>query len=168
MSIDFAALIFPNNVVKKVADYFQIIDAPADRLTVLKRPLRTSDPNYSIGVWGERWEPDTTSYEMIGVDFARTPTLERYLVTIQAFVRDADEINGLIAHAVLAETIRTTLGSDATLRAQLGGLQATLNGTTKSLKKFYVRAGRYISNNVNGENLYLSTNDLMLEVEKLS
>jgi len=168
VSIDFTALIFPNNVVKKVADYFQIIDAPADRLTILKRPLRTSDPNYSIGVWGDRWEPDTSSYEMLGVDFARTPTLERYLITIQAFVRDADEINGLIAHAVLAETIRTTLGSDPTLRAQLGGLQVTLNGTTKSLKKFYVRAGRYISNNVNGENLYLSTNDLMLEVEKLS
>jgi len=166
MPIDFDnGSIFPNNVVQLVAARFAMED---DRLIVLKRPLRTQDLNFSIGVWADNWLPTPNSQEMMGVDFARSPTLEMYSIMVQGFVRHSDEIIGLSWHAVLAETLRTILGSDPPLRQQLGGLTATLNGTIKRLKRFWVRAGRYRNNQVNGENLYLCTNDLMLEVEKVN
>lgn len=165
MTIDFDATnVFPSNVVQLVSARFAMED---DRLTILKRPLRPQDPNYSIGVWASNWLPVPGSQEMLGVDFARSSTLENYLVMVQGFVRNTDEVAGLNAHAVLSETLRTILASDPPLREQLGGLTAVLNGTTKSLKKFWVRSGRYVNNQLNGENMYLTTNDLMLEVEKL-
>lgn len=165
MTINFDATnIFPSNVVQLVSARFAIEDS---RLTVLKRPLRTQDPNFSIGVWANNWQPVPHTNEMLGIDFARQSTLEQYVVYIQGFCRNADEIAGLNQHCVMAESIRSILATDGPLREQLGGLTAVLNGQTKSLKKFWVRAGRYVNNQVNGENMYLTTNDLMLEVENL-
>jgi hypothetical protein len=137
-------------------------------LTVIKRPLRLADPNFSIGVYPTNWLPELDSYEMLGVDFAHSPTLEVYSLQVQAFVKDSQEDRGLASHSVLSEHVRTILGSDPALRASLGGLQTELNGTKKSLKRFWVRSGRYVSNTLNGANLYLTTNDLQIEVEKLS
>lgn len=164
MSLDFTVEIFPNNVVQIIAARFALIDPI---LTIVQRPLRTTDPNYSIGVWADTWLPVEGSNEILGQDFARVSTLERYTVMIQALVKDADEVAGLNASAVISETLRTILGTDGPLRSQLGGLPATLGNSTKLLKQWWVRSAKYMSGELNGTNLYLTRLGLLLEVEKI-
>lgn len=156
--------VFPGPAILLVAARMEML---GDNLTVVKRPLRTNDPSLSIGVYATSWAPTPNSMEMMGVEHAHSSTLEQYSLTIESFVKDAEEQHGLATHSALNELVRTTLGSDLALRASLGGLQATLNGTTKELQRFWVRSSRYLNSKLGGAFLYLATNELMLEVQKI-
>lgn len=166
MSLDLTQLVFPNNVVELVATRFEVIDPVL--LTVFRRGLRVQDPNYSIGVSAVDWAPVPNSMEMQGMDHSRASTLEQYLLSVEAFVKMDDEEAALIAHSVISKTIRTTLASDAPLRAQLAGLTCTFNGETERLKRWWVHRARYHSKNISGTNMYATINDVMLEVEKVT
>lgn len=165
--IDFTAAIFPNNAIALIAARMELIDESLP-VNVEQRPLRLSDPNFSVGIYPTGWTPVPDSYEMRGVDFARDATVQDYGVVVQCMIKDADEERGLASHSVFSETVRTILATDAPLRSQLGGLTATLDDSTKILKRWWIRSGRYISGTLNGNNLYLASNDLILEVEKAS
>ena len=164
MTLDFNATQFPYAAIDIIAIRMQLIDSS---VTVLKRQLRGQDPNFSIGVFPKDWTPVLSSNEMLGVDYARSPTLENYTVTVQALVKDAVEETGLRNHSNLSEMVRTILGSDAPLRGQLGGLTVYFNGVGKRLKKWTVRSSKYYGNQIAGNNLYLTTTELTLEVEKI-
>ena len=163
--LNLTTLVFPNNVVELIAARMELIDPG---ITVLRRELRVSDPNYSIGVAATDWLPTPSSMEIMGVDATHASLLEQYMLTVSSFVKTDDQEAGLIAHSVISKTVRTILASDLPLRTQLGGLTSTFNGETEHLKRWWVRSGRYHSNKLQGTNMYLTVNDVMIEVEKVS
>lgn len=165
MSLDLTADCFPGVAIQLIATRFALIDPS---INVEMRPLRPSDPNLSISVYASTWMPTPNSYEMKGVDFSREASLQQYVILNQVMVKDANEERGIQSHSVLAELVRSILVSDAPLRTQLGGLQATLGGSTKTLQRWWVRSAKYINGQMDRHNMYLSTNELVLEVEKTS
>lgn len=156
-------LVFPQNAVTLIADRCALIDVD---LAVFKRPLRESDPRQSIGVVGQQWLPDEESYEMRGAPPGiHEPSLSHYLIGIQALVIDMDEERGLAVHSVLSKLLRTMLYRDDPLRVSLRSLSVTLSGSTERTQRFGVRTQRYMSNELSGSWLYLSTLEFWLETQ---
>lgn len=155
--------VFPNNAVSLIQTRAQALDSD---LFVVRRPLRDSDSTQSVGVYGSQWDPEEDSYEMRGVPAGRhEPTLSRYLITVQAFVKDMDEERGLVVHSILSKMVRSMLYRDNTLRVGLLALSVVMNGSTERTKRFGVNRQNYVSNELSGTWLYLSTLEFMLETE---
>lgn len=154
--------VFPNNVISKAATALQSID-PND-LTILKRPLRASDPNMSIGVWGALWQPDLESYEM-GHFVPGETTISSYQIGVQSFVKDGDEELGLKLHAILAYHVRRVLYRDSAFRVGLAGMQVTLDFVTERYLKWEFRSQRYMNNEVDGTFVFSTTAECLLTTE---
>lgn len=155
--------VFPNNAVLLIKQRAQVLDSD---LFVVGRPLRETDNIQSIGVFGNQWNPDEDSFEMRGVPSGRhEPTISSYLITVQAFVKDMDEERGLATHSVLSKMVRSMLYRDNTLRVGLLALSVVMNGSTERTKRFGVLRQNYVSNELRGSWLYLSTLEYWLETE---
>lgn len=154
---------FPNNIVEMIALRSELID---DDLFVVKRPLKSTDPNQSIGVTASLWTPNEDSLEMKGMG-QMEPSLSRYLIQVQAFVKDMDEIRGLNVHSVLSRRIRAMLYNDAPLRASLWALSSTMLGVTEQTQRWGVSRQRFISNEISSSWLYLSILEFWLETETI-
>lgn len=153
--------VFPNNVVDLVSTRMTFIDSD---LAVLKRPLRNTDPQQSVGVFAQMWMPDDESLEMRGIEPAE-PTLQQYTGAAQAFVKDGDEERGLAVHSVLSAKVRRVLYRDQTLRVALQGLSVTTDGVTETLKRWQIRTQRYFNNDIEGQWLFISTLEFWMETE---
>jgi hypothetical protein len=154
-------VVFPNNIVNLWQTRVQALDAD---LKVVRRPLRSSDPIQSVGIVPVEWVPDPDSAEMRGqgnVDMS----LNTYTLGIQAFVKDGDEERGLATHSVLSKMIRSMLYRDAVLRLGLAALSVTMDGSTERTQRWGIRTQRYVSNEIDGAFLYLSTLEFWLETE---
>lgn len=161
--------VFPNNVVSLLATRFELID---ETVNTFRRPLRVNDPELSIGIYGSMWTPDPESFETnqnlgsMNIPGSSEPTMSRYVVGIQAFVRDFDEEIGLARHSVLSTLIRGILYRDAPLRVALSQLDTQVSGVGERTKRWGVTAQRFLNNEL-GDNewLYLSTIDFWLDTE---
>lgn len=154
---------FPYNAVNAIAESADALD---EDLFVTQRPLRSSDPIQSVGVFGMMWTPDEESYEMRGLPGGvHQPTLTSYLLGIQAFVKDTDEVRGAVDHGTLSRMVRTMLVMDPALRVSLRALSVTTSGYTERTQRFGVRTQRYLSNELEGSWLYLSTIEFWIETE---
>jgi hypothetical protein len=157
------ATYFPYNAVDKIVTTLRLIDP---EIIVVKRPLRDSDPVQCIGVFASQWMPDEESYEMRGLPTGiHEPTLSSYIISIQVFVKDADEERGAATHATLSKIVRAMLYRDAGLRVALRALTAVVAGSTESTRRFGVRTQRYLSNELSGSWFYLSNIEFWLETE---
>ena len=171
--IDESLPVFPNNVAETIRVRFEmpgVIDDevdPTQRITILKRPLRPTDPNQSVGLIPVNWVPNQESLEIRGLPSPgpQEPTLQQYMLHVQAFVRDPEEMRGLAVHSVLTSRIRAVLYRDVPLRVGLAALAVNLVGATEQLKRWGFLQTRYLSNEVNGNWLYLSTTELWIETE---
>lgn len=162
--IEASEAVFPNNIVSLIEARAELIDPD---LEVFKRPLRASDPNQCVGIVAAQWVPDEQSKQILGVSYPAQPTLSRYLVTVQALIRDMDEERGLNVHSVLSRMLRSMLYTDQPLRVGLSALTSALNGTTESARRWGVSQQRFFSNQISGEWLYLSNLEFWLETETL-
>lgn len=158
--------IFPNNVIAGLVARFDEIDSD---LFVTSRPLRTTDPLQSVGVFGTIWSPVLDSMELRGRLGANSnePTLGRYTITIQAYVKDADEERGAAVHSVLSGTVRAILYRDQPLRDYLGGLTSEVEGLTERAQRWGVTNQRYLTNELESEWLYLSSIEMFVETQIL-
>lgn len=158
--------VFPNNVVKYTAMAMETIDPD---VRVFKRSLRNSDPQQSIGVFAQAWAPDAESIEMQNLgNFGspQQPTLQEYIIGVQAFVKDSEEERGLATHSALAQQTRSVLYTNTNLQVIFGNLSATLDGGwIESLRQWGVRTARYFSGDVAGQMLYLSTLEFWIKTE---
>lgn len=161
MPISADTAVFPENAVELIASSVQLLD---DTLSVFMRPLRNTDPEFTVGVFGARWEPDDSSYEMRG-QANRGPSLSRYMIVIQAMVKDMEEVRGLRRSSNLGAAIRVMLLRDPALGVAFQSLRATPGGTTESSRRWGVRAHDFISNELSGTWTYLSTLEFMIETE---
>jgi hypothetical protein len=154
---------FPNNAVIAIRDSIQQIDPD---LYVTTRRLRPSDPNEAAGVWPSQWRPQEDSYEMRGPLVASSePTLQRYIIGVECSVKDADEARGLIRHAAFAKTVRGILYRDPTLAVSLRALSVSLLGETERTGRWGISNQRYLSNEIEGSWIYLSTLEFWIETE---
>lgn len=161
--INAATPVFPANVVDLISARAAFLDAD---LFIARRPLRESDPVQAVGIFGSQWYPDEESYEMRGAPAGRhEPTLQNYMIGVQAFVKDMDEERGLAAHSVLSKMIRAMLYRDEPLRVGLAALSVTMSGSTERAKRWGIRSQRFVSNELQGSWLYLSTLEFWLETE---
>ena len=159
--------VFPNNIIEIVATRIALLD---DSLTnsTFRRPLRESDPNTAAGVFAATWEPNEDSMEMRGLGFnpaPSEPTISTYVIGVQAFVKDFDEERGLARHSVLSKMIRSMLYRDTPLRVGLSALSVTMNDSVERAQRWGIRAQRYLSNEIDGNFLYLSTLEFWLDTE---
>lgn len=155
--------VFPNNVILLMAAAYANIDPD---ITVLKRPLRSSDPNLSVGVFGSLWDPEEESLE-IGHSTPREPTLAVYQLATQVLIKDAEEESGLAIHSVLSKRIRTVLYRSEALRLGLESLSVTDGSSVERTRRWGIRTQRYMNNDIDGQFVYVSTMEHWLETETL-
>ena len=150
MTIDETTAVFPNNIISLIKTRAAYIDPPT--LYVATRPLRASDPSESFGVFAAQWEPNQNSYEIKGSSNPgpNEPTLQTYLIAIQAFVKDFQEDRGLAKHSVLSKYVRAMLYRDDPLRLGLAALSVSMNGSVERAKRWGIRTQRYLSNEIEG------------------
>lgn len=150
---------FPGNIVWMLA-------AGASRVpevdVVLRRALRVTDPHRSVGVIAMDWNPE--QYE-IGTG-AMEPTLACYNFRVQYMVKMAgDEALAMQQHASGSKSVRTMLYRDAEFNVQLRSLSETDYGRTEQVKKFTIKGQRYLSNEISGTFIHISSIDLSVDVE---
>lgn len=155
--------VFPNNIISVIKDRIQTLD---EDLYVTSRPLRDSDPPQSVGVLGTIWNPQEDSYEMKNLGLGlHEPTLQRYVITVQAFVKNMEEEVGVAEHATLSKFVRAMLYRDETLRLQLSSLVWTNGLYTERAKRWGINNQRFVSNEIGGVWLYVSSLEFWLETE---
>ncbi len=160
--IEGSIAVFPNNIVEVLATNLAFIDVD---VPVIKRRLYATDPVQAIGCTAAMWTPEQSSYELRGPALAGVPTLQRYDIAIQGMIRDMDETRGMRAHAELVNRLQKFVMGDADLRVALHALVSTLYGVSESLKKWHIEASRYMSEEVEGQHIYLSTTTVRFETE---
>ena len=154
---------FPYNAIDKIAERLDLIDPD---VVLLKRPIKESDPVQAIGVFGTLWTPDEDTYEMKGSPPGiHEPTLSSYIISIQVFIKDADQERGAAVHGTLSKIVRAMLYRDDALRVALRQLTAVAAGSTESTRRFGPRTTRYLTNELSGSWLYLSNIEFWLETE---
>lgn len=151
---------FPTNGLMVLYDRLAFI---AGVELVVRRPIRPIDPSFTIGVMSQDWEPSGDP-EMKGRSNP-DPTLGRYIYTIQALVKHSDVDEGLRLHAYMAKKIRVMLYRDPELRVRLQSLAEDDLGVHERTQRWGVRRQNYMSNEVDGTWLHLSTTEFFLETE---
>jgi hypothetical protein len=165
MTIVASDAVFPNNIVSMMSSRFALLDPD---LFVTNRPLRSTDPVQAVGVFASTWTPNPDSYEIRNAPIGPgEPTLQDYLITVHAYIKDMDQERGLATSSVLSKMLRTMLYHDEPLRIGLTSLQSRSNGTVETLKKWNIRTQRYNSNELQGNWLFLSTMDILAETETI-
>lgn len=156
-----AEAVFPFNFVKCLGIVLPGMDAD---VTVVKRPLRPTDPNYAVGVYGTLWQPMEDSFE-IGHSSPSEPTLSQYQVGVQTLVKDGDTERGLAISSILANRVRSVLYRNQPLRLALGSLYVQDGASRESMRRWGVRSQRYMSNDIEGTFVTISVLDLWIETE---
>src|SRR5689334_19734686 len=103
--------VFPQNFIECLAIVLPSIDPepdPAKKLQIFRRPLRPTDSNQCIGIYGTMWQPDENSYE-IGHVPPQEATLNTYQVGIQTLVKDGDTQRGLAVSSILTKRVRSVV-----------------------------------------------------------
>jgi hypothetical protein len=141
-----------------------VLPAVDPDVVLLRRPLRGTDPPYSIGVYATLWTPDQESYE-INPKMAPEPTLQEYQIGIQTLIKDGDPIRALRTASVLNKRVRGVLYRNAPLRVALGSLQVTDGTYVESFRRSGIRTQRYMSNDLEGAFVFISVIDFWIETE---
>lgn len=151
---------FPNNVVSLLAVALPQVDPDAQ---VFTRPLRPTDPNYSIGVYGALWTPDEESQEM--GNLFNESTLQQYQLGIQTLIKDGEPERGLAVSSIFNTRVRRMLYRDEPLRVALGSLYVEDISYRESMRRWGVRTQRFMSNDIEGQFVYISVLDFWIETE---
>ena len=154
--------IFPNNISAEIKK--QILrHYPSD--TVLLRPIRVGDPIRAWGVVAAIWEPDESSWELRGDSGPSSPTINRYHIGIQSFNQHMDSEEGLATAGAMAGFLRNMLSRDPIVRVALTSLTSTEFGFTERAKRFKVQGQRFVSNEIDGQFLFLTNLEFLVETE---
>jgi hypothetical protein len=156
---------FPSNVVQLIVARMK---QKWPNTGIFPRPLRHTDKTQSMGVFPVDWSPDGESYEFQQAVMPRPtgfPTIHSYRVTIQAFVKDTDSEKGIRTHAMMSKAIRSMLYFDAPLAVGLRQLSVEMDGVTETIQKRMILGAKYISNEINGTFLFISTLQYSIETE---
>ncbi len=152
---------FPNNVL--ILLYQELVQLEGIEYVGV-RPLKPEDPPVSLGLFVIDWVPG--ELEMAGTPNP-DPTISTYLYGIQALVQHANREEGLLKHTLLSKMIRSMLYRRESLRVRLSQLNETSLGVTERTQRWGVRQQRFMSNDLEGSFLYLSTLEFWVETESV-
>ena len=153
--------VFPGNVIECLVTVLPGVDEDA---YVLTRPLRPTDPNYSIGVYAATWTPNEDSHE-IGHTPAPEATLNNYQIGVQTMIKDSDPERGLTIGTIFARRVLSVLYRNEPLRLALGSLYVEDGASRESMKRFGVRSQRFMSNDIEGNFVFVSVLEFWIETE---
>lgn len=168
--MEISDIAFPNNIVIALRDDFAEIAPPNPEdsdpgIPVFARPIKVTDPNQCIGVTAGMWMPDEESYEL-GGGLARTgATINSYIIGVQTFIKHSDETQGLALSATLAGAIRNRITMSVQNRGALSQLSASEFGYRESFSRASLENQRFISNELQGKFLYMSSLELRVETQ---
>lgn len=151
------ALQFPDNIVQ---EFKSALAGLGGIDAVVGRRLRMSDSNACVGVFAEEWLPGE-----MGIGQPMEPLDNRYTITIQLLIKHAQEEEALSQHSVLSKSIRVMVYRDPDLRVRLPQLSETYMQRRESVQKWDVRAQRFMSNEIEGTFLYLSSTEVIVTTE---
>lgn len=157
--------VFPSNVISLVAARMHQKWPSTD---IKMRALRVSDRVNAIGIFPSDWTPDPDSYEMqqpINPSPAGHPTIQSYLISFQAFVKDMEAERAIRIHSLMSKAIRSLLYHDVPLALGLQSLRVEMDGITEVIQRRHIGRQKYLSNEIDGSWLYLSTLQYMIETE---
>ena len=152
---------FPDNVIRVIEPKMVAIDTD---MTVVRRPLRPSDPNQAIGLFPTLWMPNEESYE-IGHSTPHEPTIHEYQIGVQGLIKHGDEVIGLSIHSLLAMYIRRVLYKDQNLRNDITSLVVASGGLVERTRRWTARLQRYMNDEVEGQFVFVSTCEVIVETE---
>lgn len=155
-------LVFPDNAIALIAA--RIPAAVDSDLTVLKRPLRPTDPTQTVGVFPINFAPMDNSIEIQSLQ----PTLNRYGIIVQSFVKNYTEEDGIVEHSILSSRLRSMFYRDVPLHAGLTVLQVTMNNSLERMQRRGITVQRFLSNELQGVFQYTSWLETWLETETTS
>ena len=143
---------FPNNCIALVAARIQSYCDPDEtdpdkRIRVFKRPLRTSDPTQSVGVFPSMKRPNNESFEQRPFP---EPTLKRYTVILQTLVQDTDEEACISVHSILSNRLWRMLHRDSPLQLGLTALSVVADNSRERMQRRGIELQRYLSNEIQG------------------
>ena len=148
--------LYPEVVVDAIYDEVQLLD---EAITALRRPLRPTDPNYSVGIFGTDWQP--VEHEIGGPP---DPSLSRYEVSIQSLVKHAVEEEGQALHTNIAHRLRTMLYRNNDLRVRLGQMRIEFaGGVSEGVTRTGISNQRFRSNEIQGQFVYVSLTNFWFE-----
>ena len=143
MAINFDTLVvFPNLVIDIIYERLKLID---DKLNVVNRGVRAMDPNLTVGLYPEAWEPVDRSEEFMGeTGPASIATLGEYYFQIHTVTSGFDQLVSQRQHSLLAKTVRDVLEFDQPMRVALRGLPPVSSmGKVETFKKLKVLRQAY-------------------------
>lgn len=154
---------FPGNVITKVMPRLQELDSD---LFVVSRPLRPTDPEQAVGITPVQWGPRVDSYEM-GRRSPGEPTLQRYDFVIQCMIKDTDQESGPAVISALSSMVRRMLYRNASLNVDLNLLTSSALGSTERTQRWGVTNQLFLSNEISGNWVYVSTLEFWVETESV-
>lgn len=154
---------FPGNVTSLILPRIQLIDPD---LFVVPRPLRPTDPQQSVGVMPVQWGPREGTQEL-GLRYPSEPTLQRYDYVIQCMAKDTDQASGPAVISALSSRVRGMLYRDPVLTVNLTQLSSTALGSTERLQRWGVTNQRFLSNDISGNWVFVSTTEFWVETESV-
>lgn len=154
---------FPGNVIAKIQPRIQALDA---ELFVVPRPLQPTDPQQSVGIMPVQWGPREGSQEM-GRLHPGEPTLQRYDYVIQCLIKHTDQVSGPAVISALSSMVRRMLYRDGPLALDLSSLTSSALGSTERTRRWGVTNQRFLSNEVSGNWVFVSTLEFWVETESV-
>jgi hypothetical protein len=158
---DNGASAFPGNVVTLVN--LRLKALYGSDLLVVSRMLKVTDDSKSVGVFPSTWNPDEESFEIGPI--APEPTVQIYRIGIQCIAKDFAEENGVAVNSVMSKAVRDMLYRDTPLSVGLAALSVTSGSRTERVQRRGINKTEYLSNQIQGQFLYLSTVELWFETE---
>lgn len=157
---------FPNNCIALLAARAQAYCDPnplagESAVQIYKRPLRTSDPTQSIGIFPSMKRPDNNSFEFTSLE----PTLKRYTVILQTVVQDTKEEDAISVHSILSNRLWRMLYRDSPLNMGLTALNVVADNSIERIQRRGVELQRYLSNEINGSFIQTAWIECWFETE---
>lgn len=154
---------FPGNVIAAIKPRIAALDAD---LFVVSRPLQPTDPQQSVGIMPVQWGPRPESLEMGGA-FPGEPTLQRYDFVIQCMIKDTDQQSGPAVISSLSTMVRRMLYRGNGLAIDLSSLTSSALGSTERTQRWGVTNQRFLSNEISGNWIFVSTLEFWVETESV-
>jgi hypothetical protein len=154
--------VFPDNAIALIAA--RIPGAVDADLTVLRRPLRPTDPTQAVGVFPLTFVPNEPSIEFTSLQ----PTLNRYQIVIQTLVKEFDEEAGINIHSILSARLRSMFYRDAPLHVGLTALSVTMNNGLERMQRRGITTQRFLSTEIQRVFQYTSWIEFWLETETVT
>jgi len=137
MAIDWDNTIaFPINVTEVLVARLGAMDA---QVNAVNRGVRKIDPNFTVGVFPESWQPAIDAKEFLGEKIGpmSISTLNEYYIQIHSLIKGVDQVKVQRYHSILCRAIRDVVEFDQPFRVALASLPGvTVGNKVEIFKEF--------------------------------